>query len=318
MPLIHYRPFRNTDPPHLVEIWRSQPPERGLAQPMSLELFEQHVLSKPYFDRAGLIIALDDDKPVGFAHAAFGASDDEQGLSQMLGCTTLLMVRANYQRQGIGSELLRQAEEYLRSRGSTVLYAGAIRPLNAFYLGLYGGAELPGVLNSTPHAQALFQARGYREVDRCRVFHLDLKRFRAVVDRQQMQIRRGTTIVKHDDAPATTWWQACLYAPYFRTVYELQDRNDSRPIARAACWSMTPLATNWGVHAAGLVEVEVVAERQRQGIATFLIGEVCKSLLAQGMSVVEVQTMERNTAALGLYKKLGFVEVDQGVVYRKQ
>lgn len=316
--MIHYRPFRNTDPPHLVEIWRSQPPERGLAQPMSLELFEQHVLSKPYFDREGFLVAVDDEKPVGFAHAAFGATDDEQGLAYSLGCTALLMVRANYQRQGIGTQLLARSEEYLRSRGASVLYAGAMRPMNAFYLGLYGGSELAGVLNSTPHAQQLFAARGYREVDRCSVLHLDLKRFRAVVDRKQMQIRRSTTLVIRDDAPPPNWWQACLYAPYCRTTFELLDRGDGRTIAHATSWSMTPLAANWGVHAAGLVDLEVVADRQRQGYATFIIGEAFKHLLAQGMSLVEVQTMFRNAPAIAMYKKLGFVEVDQGVVYRKQ
>ncbi len=316
--MIHYRPFLNTDPPHLVEIWRSQHPERGLAQPMSLELFEQHVLAKPYFDREGLIVAVDDDKPVGFAHAAFGASDDEQSLVYTFGCTALLMVRANYQRQGIAKQLLTLSEAYLRSRGATVLYAGAMRPMNAFYLGLYGGSEMAGVLNSTPQAQQLFTSRDYREVDRCSVLHLDLKRFRAVVDRKQMQIRRSTTVAIREDAPPPNWWQACLYAPYCRTSFELLDRTDGRLLAHATSWSMTPLAANWGVHAAGLVDLAVVEDRQRQGLATFIIGEAFKHLLAHGMSLVEVQTMQRNTAALALYQKLGFTEVDQGVVYRKQ
>jgi ribosomal protein S18 acetylase RimI-like enzyme len=33
--------------------------------------------------------------------------------------------------------------------------------------------------------------------------------------------------------------------------------------------------------------------------------------------VVEAQTMHRNAAACGLYQKLGFTQVDQGLVFRK-
>ena len=83
--LIHYRAFRNQDLPALAEIWRAQAPERALMQPMSADLFESHVLSKPYFDSRGLIVALDDGAPVGFAHAGFGPNSDESGLSTQLG-----------------------------------------------------------------------------------------------------------------------------------------------------------------------------------------------------------------------------------------
>jgi hypothetical protein len=64
--LITFRTFRNSDPPRLAELWRSQPPQRGLMQPMSAGLFERLVLSKPYFDRDGLILAVNDDRIVGF------------------------------------------------------------------------------------------------------------------------------------------------------------------------------------------------------------------------------------------------------------
>ena len=315
--VIEYRSFINTDPPHLVEIWRSQPRERALAQPMSVDIFEQHVLSKLYFDAAGLIVAVDGDQPVGFAHAAFGSTEDEQQVSYQWGCTMLVMVRANYQRQGIGRELLSRSEAYLRSRGAKVLYAGGLRPFNGFYLGLYGGSELPGVLESSTFARQLFLSRGYREVDRSQVLHLDLKKFRPCIDRTQLQIKRTTTF-KADERPASrNWWDACVFSPYERTRFTLSTRDSEQPVAQAMTWDMTTFAGNWGIHAAGLVEVEVQEGSQRQGYATYLLGEVFKQLQSQGISLVETQTMQRNTAALALYRKLGFKEVDNGAVYRK-
>jgi hypothetical protein len=70
------RPFRNSDPPHLATIWRSQPPQRGLAQPINASLLELCVFSKQFFDPEGLLVATRDEVPVGFAHAAFGPNDD--------------------------------------------------------------------------------------------------------------------------------------------------------------------------------------------------------------------------------------------------
>lgn len=318
MTLIHYRPFRNSDPPALAAIWRSQPPERALVQPISADLFDQFVFAKPYFDNQGLIVAVDDGRPIGFVHAAFGPSADEMHLATDVGTTLLLMVRTDYQRRGIGAELLSRSEAYLRSRGTKVLYAGGIAPLNAFYLGLYGGSELPGILDSTAHSQALFRAHGYREIDRTLVLHRELQGFRAPIDRQQLQIRRRYTIEAVSDPPSRTWWEACTVGCLDRTRYELSARDTGTVQARVATWSIQPLAASWGVNAAGLVDLETADEHRRQGLATFLLSEVFRHLQAEGVSLVEVQTMEHNAAALRLYEKLGFRLVDQGAVLRKE
>jgi ribosomal protein S18 acetylase RimI-like enzyme len=56
---------------------------------------------------------------------------------------------------------------------------------------------------------------------------------------------------------------------------------------------------------------------QRIGLATFLNVEAIRYLQTSGMGLVEAQTMQQNTAARGLYEKLGFKQVDQGIVLRK-
>ncbi|HEV3021517.1 MAG TPA: GNAT family N-acetyltransferase, partial [Pirellulales bacterium] len=262
---IEYRSFRNSDPPALAEIWRSQPPERGLMQPMSADLFEQMLLAKPYFDNQGLIVALDERRPVGFVHAAFGPSDDGRRLSTLLGVTCLVMVRLDYQRRGIGAELLARSEAYLCGRGAQVIYAGGIQPLNGFYLGLYGGSELPGVLDSAPRAQYLFKSQGYREIDRVCVLRRELAGFRSPVDRQQIQIRRQMVVKASDDPPARTWWEASTWGAMERTRFELSTRDGDGPLATATFWSIEPLAHSWGVRAAGLIELEVAPAHRRQG-----------------------------------------------------
>jgi GNAT superfamily N-acetyltransferase len=301
----------------LAEIWRSQPPERGLVQPVSADLLEQLVLAKPYFDNAGMIVAVDDGVPIGFAHAGFGPTDDEQHVSTAMGTTCMLMVRANYQRQGIGAELLARSEHYLQGRGSKVLYAGCIRPLNAFYLGLYGGSEMPGVLDSNPNAQQLFRAQGYREIDRTVVLQRPLAGFRPLVDRRQMQIRRRSVLEMSEDPPARSWWDACTYGGFERTQFRLLSRPGNQLLAQANFWNVEPLASSWGVHAVGVTDLETCESERRQGVATYLLSEAFRHFQTQGMTLIEAQTMQHNSAALGLYQKLGFEAIDHGAVLRK-
>ncbi|HEX3654835.1 MAG TPA: GNAT family N-acetyltransferase [Pirellulales bacterium] len=316
--MICYRTFRNSDPPSLAEIWRAQPRERALAQPGAVDVLELLVLAKPYFDNAGLIVATDDDQPVGFAHAGFGPTDDEHGLSCQLGTTYLVMVRPNYQRRGIGRQLLANAEQYLLGRGAKVLYGGGIFPLNAFYLGLYGGSELPGVLDTVPRAQHLFETSGYRAIDHVLVWQRSLAGFRPAVDRQQMHVRRRCLFQVTEDPPARTWWDACTYGPFQRIRFELLDRQTGGLLGNLVAWNIEPLGSAWGVHAAGITEFAVNLQQRRQGVGSFLLGEALRHLQLNGFTRVEVQTMQHNEAARGLYGKLGFELVDQGAVFRKE
>jgi GNAT superfamily N-acetyltransferase len=316
--VISFRPFLNSDPPGIVEIWRSQAPERGLMQPLSIDLLDTYVFSKPYFDRQGLIMALDGSTPVGFGHASFGPNEAGSGISTDWGVISLVMVRPNYQRQGIGAELVNRLEAYLQERGAKVLYAGGIRPLNGFYLGLYGGSELPGVLDSGPRAGQLFASTGYREIDRTAVLHRDLLSFRAPIDRQQIVIRRRCSLRVICDPPPQSWWEACTLGPFDLTRFDLVANQGRARLATAMFWNLQPLASSWGVHAAGLIDLEVVEDQRRQGLATYLLSESFRYLAQQGYALVEAQTMQANTAARQLYAKLGFQQVDQGRVLRKE
>ncbi len=188
--MYQFRPFNNTDPPHLAELWRSQPPQRGLMQPMSAALLDQFVFAKPYFDPAGLTVALDGDRRIGFAHAGFGPNDEGTALSFDMGTTYLLMLAGDTQEPAVADELLARSEAYLRGRGATVIYAGGIRPMNGFYLGLYGGSELPGVLDTETVFGDACRRGGYRSIDRVAILRRNISDYRPAVTRESRQLRR--------------------------------------------------------------------------------------------------------------------------------
>jgi len=315
--MIRYRPFRNTDPPALAELWCHQPPHRALVQPMSPPLLEQRVFSKPYFDRHGLIVAEENGHLVGFAHGGFGSNEGGCGLSTEIGATCMLMVASHDRRSQIAAELLHQSEQYLRDRGARTLYAGSVYPANAFYLGLYGGSQSPGVLESDTELLDLFLTAGYERVERHIVMHCHLSGFRPIVDRVQMQLRRQYRIERELEPPAESWWEACTIGQMERICHRLVSRQTEAVCGSVVIWDMERISTSWGVHSVGLMKLDIVENVRGQGLGTFLVGEALRHAHGAGASLAEAQMVEHNQPAIALFSKLGFSQVDRGLILRK-
>jgi ribosomal protein S18 acetylase RimI-like enzyme len=286
-------------------------------QPMSAGLLEQFVFSKQYFDREGLIVAVRDGRPVGFAHAGFGPDEEETVLSTDLGTTYLLMLHSEHRDDALADELLARSEAYLQDRGAKVLYAGGIRPLMAFYLGLYGGSELAGVLATDPVLVDACRRNGYREIDRVLVLRRDLGRLRPAVTWEQRRLRRMATCDERYCPAAGSWWQATTTGAFERLDFCLENSHSKQPLASVSFWDIEPLSTGWRVPTAGMYDLHVAPEARRQGLATYLLGETFTRLRNRGIVLVEAQTMRGNTPALAMYQKLGFETVDHGYVFRK-
>jgi GNAT superfamily N-acetyltransferase len=312
-----FRPFHNADPPHLVQIWGSQTPRRGLSQPLSLQQLEQSVLSKCYFDRNNLIVATQQEIPVGFAHVGFGPGDVPYQLDQSMGTTHMLMVRGDLWHTDLPKKLLEQAEQQLRSQGAKVLYGGGIAPLNGFYLGLYGGSELPGVLISDEPFKSLLLDSGYRERGRVVVMQRDLIRFRPTITHEQRRIAREVQLDIEYAPNLSNWWEAALYSGIETYNYRLVRRRGGEVLSEVSFWDVEPLATSWALRTAGAYRMFTKPEYRRQGYATYLMGEAFRELHKRGTTLVEVQTMRTNEAAIDFYRKLGFAPVDHGLVLRR-
>jgi ribosomal protein S18 acetylase RimI-like enzyme len=315
-PVIQYRPFRNGDPPGLVAVWNESLTGRGAARLAGTLLLEYFDLAKPYFDPAGLLVALDEGQIVGFAQSGFGPAADGTRLDPSRGILCLLAVRPKYQRQGIGSELLHRSEAYLRERGAQTLYAGALSPDNPFTFGLYGGSQSPGFLHSDLYIHPFLEHRGYRPENGCRILQRSLRQLINVADgrfaahRQRYEIR----LTPHHD---TTWWQECVHGPAELHEYRMEERAGSLA-AHAVVWEMETFDQRWNEHTIGLVDLEVQPELRRRGLARFLLTQILRHLQEQFFTLVEMQVAERDNATLQLLAGLGFTEVDSGRRYRRE
>ncbi len=289
-----------------------------MLQPVSAPLLEHAVFSKMHFDRDGLIVATLDEIPIGFVHAGFGPNEAGTALDTSLGTTHMLMLRSGHEDLGLAERLLAASEEYLRSRGASVLYAGGIKPLNSFYLGLYGGSEIPGVLEYNKLLREACAKRGYRETSQIPILQCDLTTFRPPVSRKVRQLKRPTHVVETVNPAPATWWEACVWGAIERDRFQLLERSQDRVVATASFWDIQPLSASWGICTAGLFDLYVEPDWRRRGAASYLLSEAFRLLRGRGVTTIEVQTMATNESALALYSKAGFLEVDRGGVFRKE
>ena len=208
-------------------------------------------------DRHGLIVATEDEMPRGFVDAGFGPNEEYTAIDTSLGTTCMLLLRGGHEDQELADRLLAASEDYLRSRGASVLYAGGIKPMNSFYLGLYGGSEIPGILDSNKLLRETCIERGYRETSQIPILQADLKTFRPSLSRKVRQLRRQTVIVETIDPVSSTWWESCVWGAMQRDLFQLVDRSQDRVVATASFWDIQPLSTSWGVCTAGLFALYV-------------------------------------------------------------
>ncbi len=313
--MIHYRTFRNTDPPILLELWNACATGRATVPLRMAALLEYFTFAKPYFDHAGLVLAEADGKPIGFAHAGFGPSADGKALDASVGVTCAVAVLPDHRRQGIGTELLRRSEAYLQQRGATEVLAGPLSPRNPFTFGLYGGCDSPGFLDSDA-ARPFLERHGYQARDTRLVFQRSLERATVPPDARFAALR-GRYEILGSPYSGGSWWRECVLGPVEVVEYRLTDRASGEAHARLRLWEMDTFSQQWNQHAIGVLDVDVDPSQRRKGLAKFLLSQVLRHLSEQYFSLAEMQTGDTNAPALGLLRSLGFAQIDVGRCYRK-
>lgn len=310
--VVHYRSFRNTDPPRLVEVWNEAFPGRGAVALRNSTPLERFVLARPYFDPAGLILAEEDGRCLGFAHSAVvnPGAGPKQGVICMLG------IRPSHRGRGIGPELLRRTEAYLQQHGAQIFLAGGYDRSNPFYFGIYGGANCPGFLQSNPEAEAFFLKSGYRTHQTILILQRQLDVPLRVSDPRFGPLRMQYQICMRSPRQLKDWWQECTVGVVEPLEFVLVNK-DNQVKARALAWEMEGFSARWGWPAVGVIDFEVAPDSRRLGLGKYLLTAILKQLQDQYFQTVEVQIDERDTLAIDFLSPLGFEQVDLGRVYAK-
>jgi ribosomal protein S18 acetylase RimI-like enzyme len=320
--LTRFRPFRNPDPPALTRLWNLAAPRIATAYPLRVHELDAHAWGLVTFDPAGLIVAERDDRIAGFVHAGFGpdlplSPAEPFRLSCEVGTTAMLIVEPGPGEDDLARGLLAQSEDYLRSRGAQVLYAGTLYPVNPFYWGVYGGSEGSGILSGHEAFHRAAVARGYTPASSTVLLQADLAQTEPRDPRTPL-IRRQTVLEFVEDALPPHWWQNLAIGEFPLTDVRLLAKSDGMVVARASTWEMRWFGRDDGRARTGLLDLQVPADHRRKGYARYLLGEVFRRARSNLVHLVEVQTSAENQPALALYYSMGFVPIDQATTYRKE
>lgn len=199
---LKYTKFENSMVPALVELWNRDIYNTEIYAEFSVADFKSRFLDNPSYDQEGTVAVLDGEKLVAFGCAAYHKNSDP---ATSCGFITCLVVAKEYRRQGIGSKILKQLEDYIKASGRTVIrnYFGA--PMNLkWYIPGYDKHEhagAPAVPFNTSY-YFLLLANGYNVNGQHDGFHVDLEKFempQPVLDKIAENEKDGYTITIYDE-----------------------------------------------------------------------------------------------------------------------
>ena len=244
---------------------------------MTTTLFERQVLAKPYFDQAGLIVATEDERPIAFAHAGFGPTDDESEISHELGA-----IDSDDRRSARGRSCNRRridcplrdissrprCQSVLRRRHATaerVLFGTLRRQRNARRSGFRSAAttvfsQRPAIAKSIAPSSCIANWPAFARWSIGSKCNYAGKR-----GSKSSPIRR-----------AQSWWEACTLGEFTRMQYSSTCATRTEMAAKATLIEMETFSHTWGVRAAGIVDVWVDEPHRRQGMAVSLLGEILR------------------------------------------
>lgn len=300
----------------MTELWNFGRLGPGAAVEFCNDALDMLVLAEPYFDKRGLIVACEGSEVLGFVHAGFGASPDGSGVSKDAGVISAVVVSVDRRREGIGRELVHRAEAYLRERGAKEIFAGESGTRNPFYLGLYGGAEAAGFLESDAGAAPFFTALGYVPVERHLILRRDITAKKDPFDPRALAIKRTMKFGVMDRPPNATWWWMTRHGRFESLTFALVPNSGAPSPAFVTCWGMELHSANRGQRTVGLTDVHVTDKELRKGYAKVLLTEVIRRLREDMVTQLEATIRDDNLPAIALFKGLSFEQQDKGVVYR--
>lgn len=314
---MEYRTFRNTDPPKIVDLWNRATLGRGAASGLTPEAFEFINFSNPYFDPAGLILACDGDTLAGFAHAGFGPNEDRSGTSSKLGVICAVLVDDGYRGQGVGTELVHRAEAYLRDAGAETILSGAAPPNDPYFVGLYGGVQPAGWLDSDSGAVPFFQTLGYEPHERHAVFQRDITDGSDPVNVQLMNIRRNSQLSIYQGPLRKRWWWFARFGELDTVRFVLTSKDGTEAFAAVTIVGLDFYLPKWECRGIGFIDFDVAAKYRQEGYGQALLVEVCRRLRQEMISIVEMHAREDDEHTQAMLQAAGFEQVDAGTVMRK-
>ncbi|MDR3232566.1 MAG: GNAT family N-acetyltransferase [Planctomycetaceae bacterium] len=325
--MLSIRPFRNEDPPRLVELWRkcrySNPQQQTLAH-LSLNQLQAQVFGLPMTDTRCVMLAVDGSEPVGYVHTALAPVGDGSQPGNTTGHICFLCAAPAYHdKKKVVAGLITAAEKYLSGCGVQEIFGGSPTPSAPFYTGFYGGGESVAVLQSDTDIVQGFLDAGYIIHQKTVWFHLDIRDYEPPAMTDVLQWMHIVTIELNETPRAKSWWEGCILANGQWVEATAYSNETSRAIARVRIRIACPdaaedFAMYGGSWTASLMDIRVHPDFRHKGVATFLLAELLQHLIARRQIMqIDAHIAEDSIAVYALLNALNWEQKETGFIFFK-
>ena len=188
----------------VLKLWNENVAPYSVYAPMTEKMFQEKFLNNPFVSADGLITAFDGDTLIGFGHAVYN-NQDKPAIATP-GYITCAAVHKHYWRRGIGTEILRYLEDFLRKNGKTYVRNLFFNPVKLeWHVPGYESHEhpnAPAIPFNSPF-YFLLLANGYNVNGQEDAYHVNLENYElpaAVIRRMRGNEEEGYTIAIYDSS----------------------------------------------------------------------------------------------------------------------
>jgi hypothetical protein len=299
----------------LAKIWNEHHVAASSNSRCSVNLWDQCILSKLYFQPEHLLLAIDEnDVAVGFVHFGAGMRGTPWGLiplededaSSSSGLIHALCVVPGPDQERIALQLIAHAVGCMRQAGLARCMAIGSLASSIFYLGIADGDNLMGVLHSDARTAGWLERSGFRNLAETECWDLALDAFRPPVDRQQIAIRRTCSISRILEESHPNWWVSTVLGHCDQSRFQLIAHSPEREEMEILYWY--PDATIRGVDSniARLTLPPIAHEDTGRERMVCLIAESARQLQQERKRAIRVVTTQGDAAMHLLLRRLGF------------
>jgi len=324
--MLTIRSFRNEDPPRLLELWRkTQQRQDGFAPllPPSHNQLQAQILGLPMTDNRSILLAFEEDVPVGYIHTTLAPTENGHSLDPTTGQICFLCVDPkSHDASGAAAALIRAGEGYLSGLGAQKIYGGSPSPSAPFYTGFYSGGEAIGILDADTAVVNAFHEANYQIHQKTTWFHFDLRNYSPSITPETVALYAELAIDIHEVPEAKTWWEGCTQANgiWFNAMAYLVHAN--RPIARLRARISYPdtenvLAMYGGTWIASLMELRVHPDFANNGTKKHLLEEMVRYLASQNQVVQIEAHVAEDSPLFKLLRSQSWQERGNGSVFVK-
>jgi len=312
------RSFRNTDTPVLVKLWQRHHTAFLSKSECSISVWDQCILSKPFFKIDGLLLAIDNAGiPVGFIHFGLASNNDGSGESDSSAIIHKICIAPNEDEDAIAKYLIEHALMSMREQKAMNVTALGSTEMNAFYLGVDEGDNLMGVIARDIRAQRWLAQTGFSPIRPTECWQLDLSSFRPPMDRTQISIRRTCTVGRLLDEDTHEWWLSSVLGHCEQIRFNLVLRSPPKVENEIMFWFPDPtiLGVDSSVVRLWLPDVPEAEEAKERFV--YLMAESLRQLQQERRRAVRTFASADQQRSITLLQRLGFRSMEHGLVFAR-